>query len=166
MKAEGWHEISAVRDRVTRMVPATWSLDKYPNAETLKPNTRVVILDQDGPGVVTLVHGSDYNLGDDSRLVLRVWYDSEKEPAIEMPLMDFLGDIQSATQPYSTLYFSHVRKSHNFRLPMPFGEHIKIEVENPTPDYLFGYMDVQWDQVDDIPRETRYLRVAYKDGES
>jgi hypothetical protein len=164
MKAEGWEETSAVRDRVTRMVPATWPLDKYPNAATLGPHTRVTILDQDGPGVITLFHVSDYSQGDDSRLILRVWYDRERNPSIEMPLMDFLGDIQSATQAYATLYFSHVRKSHNFRLPMPFRNHVKIEVENPSSDHLLGYMSVQWDQVDGIPEASGYLRVEYQDG--
>ena len=33
---ENWTEISAVRDRTTRMLPYTWTLDKYPEAETFK----------------------------------------------------------------------------------------------------------------------------------
>jgi hypothetical protein len=162
---ERWEEVTAVRHQTTHMVPATWTLDKYPEANTLKPYSTITLLDQNGPGVVTLLHASDYGQGDDSRLILRIWYDHETDPAIEMPLMDFLGDIQSATQPYSTIYFSHVRKSHNFRLPMPFRKHIRIEVENPTSDHLFGYMDVQWDQVKDIPRYSGYLRVVYQNGQ-
>ena len=128
--SERWTEISAVKDRLTRMVPATWTLDKYPDAETLKPFSKITLFNQKGPGVITLFHVSHYGQGDSSQLILRVWYDREQDPAIEMPLMDFIGDIEAATQPYSTIHFSHVRKSHNFRLPIPFKEHIRIEVEN------------------------------------
>ncbi len=164
MTPERWEDVSAVRNRTTHMVPATWTLDKYPNAATLKPHSTLTLLDQQGPGVVTLFHASDYGQGDDSQLILRIWYDNETDPAIDMPLMDFLGDIQSATQPYSTIHFSHVRKSHNFRLPMPFRDRIRIEVENPTPDHLFGYMDIQWDQLAEVPSLCGYLRVAYQKG--
>ncbi|NQT51841.1 DUF2961 domain-containing protein [bacterium] len=161
---ERWQAISAVKAAKTHLVPATWTLDKYPDAPTLAPRAKIILLDQDGPGVVTLFHVSDYGRGDDAKLILRVWYDREKKPSIEMPLMDFLGDIQSATKPYSTVYFSHVRKSHNFRLPMPFRRHIKIEVENPTDSNLFGYMDIQWDEVEEVPETSGYLRVDYQSG--
>lgn len=161
---EDWIEITSVRNRTTHMLPATWTLDKYPDAETLKPNSTITLIDQDGPGVITQLHASNYGRGDSSRMLLRVWYDHEENPSIEMPLMDFLGDIGSVTPPYSTVYFSRVRKSHNFRLPMPFRSHIRIEVENPTSDHLFGYMDVQWDQLENVPAECGYLKVAYQDG--
>jgi len=163
MISERWQEISAVRDRKTHLVPATWTLDKYPDAPTLKPHAKVTLLDQKGPGVVTLLHVSDY-AGPSGKMILRVWYDKADKPAIEMPLMDFLGDIQPGVKPYHTLYFSRVRKSHNFRLPMPFRKHIRIEVENPTAKGLFGYTEVQWDEVRRIPADCGYLRVAYQSG--
>ncbi len=75
-----WQEISTIEDVETHMVPATWTLDKYPNAPTLKPRAKVTILDQDGSGVVTLFHVSDYGYGDDSKLILRIWYDREDNP--------------------------------------------------------------------------------------
>ena len=161
---ENWMEISAVKNQITRLVPATWTLDKYPDAKTLTPNSTIVLFNQDGPGVITQLHSSDYGRGDSSQMILRVWYDHEADPSIDMPIMDFLGDIGASTPPYSVLHFSRVRKSHNFRLPMPFRKHIRIEVENPTPDHLFGYMDVQWDQVESIPENTGYLKVAYQNG--
>ena len=65
--------------------------------------------------------------------------------------MDFLGDIQCESAYFSNLYFSKVKRSHNFRLPMPFREHIKIEVENTSSFDLWGYTEVQWEQVGAIP---------------
>ena len=40
-----------------------------------------------------------------------------------------------------------------------------MEVDNPTDKYMFGYMDIQWDEVDGIGDDCGYLRVAYKRGE-
>ena len=159
---ERWQEMSAVEDRKTHLVPATWTLDKYPDAKTLRAHSKVVVLDQKGPGVVTGLHVSDQVGCDQSKLILRVWYDGEKKPAIELPLMDFLGDIEAKAKPYHTIYFSRVRGSHNFRLPMPFREHIKIEVENPTDGNAFGYFETQWDETKDIPSRSGYLRVVYQ----
>ena len=113
---------------------------------------------------MTNFHVSNYLGGDASQLLLRVWYDRQDKPAIDMPLMDFVGDIQAAAKPYHTIYFSRVRASHNFRLPMPFEKHIRIEVRNPTDRYLMGYMEVQWDEVKALPNDSGYLRVVYRQG--
>ena len=94
----------------------------------------------------------------------RVWYDGEQTPAIEMPWMDFLGDVEAKTAHFSTVYFSHVKESHNFRLPMPFGKHIHIEVDNPTDKKLTGYSDIQWEKVAKLPEASGYLHVAYRTG--
>lgn len=160
----GWQKITAIPDAKTHLVPRTWTLDKYPDAPTLMPHSKVTVLDQNGPGVVTNFHVSNYAGGDASQLHLRVWYDRQEKPAIDMPLMDFLGNIQGAAKPYHTIYFSRVRASHNFRLPMPFQKHIRIEVENPTDRYLMGYMEAQWDEVKAIPQEAGYLRTVYRQG--
>ena len=146
-----WQEITALTDAKTHLAPATWTLDKYPDAKTLKAHSKVVLLDVKGPGVVTAFHVSDQSGCDAGKLMLRVWYDAEPQPAIEMPLMDFLGNIEAKAKPFSTIYFSRVRRSHNFRLPLPFREGIRIEVENPTDRNAFGYLETQWDEVTGDP---------------
>ncbi len=82
-----------------------------------------------------------------------------------MPWMDFLGNVEARSAHFSTVYFSHVRESNNFRLPMPFRKHIRMEVENTTDKNFCGYTDIQWEQVKALPANTGYLRVAYRTGE-
>jgi hypothetical protein len=82
---ERWKEISAIPDRKTHLVPSTWGLDKYPDAPLLTARSKVTLLDQDGPGVVTQIHVSDY-LGSNNRLVLRVYNPATrkgKAPALQ-----------------------------------------------------------------------------------
>lgn len=163
-----WQATARVKDEKTHVVPAFWA-----ELPKLNSKTRLKILDVDGPGVVTMIHlsaiGTNFGVGFDSAatqsLILRVFYDGEATPAIEMPLMDFLADVQAQSEYFSTVYFSKVKNSHNFRLPMPFRKHIVIEVENPSDQNVVGSADVQWEEVAQIPADCGYLRTAYQTGE-
>jgi hypothetical protein len=156
----------------SHLVPSTWPYDKYPQMPELDAGCTVTLIDQDGPGVISCLHISNYFTKQaftplpvgSPPLVIRVWYDHQAQPAIEMPLMDFLGDIQGESAYFSSLYFSKVKQSHNFHLPMPFRQHIKIEVENPSTINLIGYSEVQWEEVDAIPQDCGYLRVDFRSG--
>jgi hypothetical protein len=162
-----WQEVSRVRPGQSHAVPALWS-----NLPKLNARSKVRILDVDGPGVVSLLHvcnfvsatGFSGNSPGAQAVMVRVFYDAQAAAAIEMPLMDFLGDIQCQSALFNTVYFTKVKHSHNFRLPMPFRKHITIELENPSEENLTAYTDVQWEEVDRIPDECGYLRTDYRSG--
>ena len=165
-----WQTITCVRNQKSHVVPALWQ-----DLPKLNAKTKIKILDVDGTGVVSVFHvcnfvapgeGIIFNLEKyaSENVILRVFYDNEMKPAIEMPLMDFLADIQCKSVYFSTIYFSKVKDSHNFRLPMPFRRHIIIELENPTDVNLTAYTDIQWEEVDKIPDYCGYLRTEYRTG--
>ena len=166
-----WENLTLVGKANTRVVPSTWSKDKYPEAPELYAGMEVTALDVDGPGVVTNIHVSDYKVRTDptdrqsaSAIVVKVWYDYEESPSIKMPLMDFVGDVEASCDYYDTVFFSHVKLSHNFRLPMPFARHIKIQLENPSNIDLRGYIDIQWDKIERLPESAGYLHACYHSG--
>ena len=160
-----WEDVSRVRPGQSHVVPALWA-----NLPKLNARTKVKILDVDGPGVVSLFHVCNFgpaagfagNSPGAQSVIVRVFYDLQAAPAIEMPLMDFLGDIQCGSALFNTIYFTKVKHSHNFRLPMPFRKHISIELENPSAENLTAYTDVQWEQVERIPDDCGYLRTDYR----
>ena len=162
-----WQEVSRVRPGQSRVVPALWG-----NMPKLNPRGKVKILDVDGPGVVSTIHvcnfgpgaGFSGNTPGAQSVLLRVFYDRQATPAIEMPLMDFLGDIQCQSDLFNTVYMTKVKHSHNFRLPLPFRKHITIELENPSEEKLAAYTDVQWEKLDRIPDDCGYLRTDYRSG--
>lgn len=168
-----WKNITQIGFKKSYLQSSTWPYDKYADMPTLKASSKVTLLDVTGPGYVSCIHVSAYPdsfstvaKSDTAKNVLiRVWYDNEKTPAIEMPFMDFLADVDCKSQYFSTLYFSKVRESHNFKLPMPFREKIRIEIENTSDKDLVGYSDVQWEKVDALAGDAGYLKVAYSDGE-
>ena len=159
-----WQEVSRVRPGQSHVVPALWA-----DMPKLNARTKVKILDVAGPGVVSLLHVCNFggpagNSPGAQAVILRVFYDNQASPAIEMPLMDFLGDIQCRSVLFNTIYFTKVKHSHNFRLPMPFRKHMTIELENPSAENLAAYTDVQWEQVDRIPDDCGYLQTDYRSG--
>lgn len=164
---EPWQATATLGSSSSGMTPSLW--EKCPR---LNAGSKVRIFEAQGPGVVTLIHvsalGTNFGQGFDSEasqeVRLRVFYDGEQRPSIEMPLMDFLGDVQCRSSYFQTEYFSKVRESHNFRLPMPFRRSIGIELENPSAFDLVGYTDVQWDKVRRIPKDCGYMRVQYRQG--
>ena len=162
-----WQEVSRIRTGQSHVVPALWA-----NLPRLDARTKVKILDVDSPGVVSMLHVCNFGPGNGfsgntpgaQSVVVRVFYDSQTTPAVEMPLMDFLGDIQCQSALFNTVYFTKVKHSHNFRLPMPFRKHITIELENPSAENLAAYTDVQWEKVEQIPDDCGYLRTDYHSG--
>ena len=163
---ESWQELTSLGGKQSRMSIAHWPYDKYPSTPEITPKSRTTLIDADGPGVVSAFHVSAYRgePNTSADLILRVWYDNEPKPAIEMPWLDFLGDIGGRSGYFSTIYFSKVKESHNFRLPMPFRKHIRMEVENPTDTKFMGYTEVQWERIPSFPESSGMLRVDYRTG--
>jgi len=163
----GWRELSRVGHASTRGATAFWG-----GMPELEAKVKIKVLDVDGPGVITSIHVSAMSAagieGFDSpevgRLMIRVFYDGQATPAIAMPLMDFVGDIECKSQYFTSVFLSKVKESHNFRLPLPFRKHVTIEVENPSERKINGYIEMTYDAVDSIPADSGYLHVDYRSG--
>ena len=162
-----WQELSKVGQARTRGVTAFWG-----GLPELKAKARIKVLDMDGPGVVTSFHVSamaaagvqGFGSAPVAGLIIRVFYDGQTQPAIEMPLMDFVGDLECRSQYFSSVFLSKVKESHNFRIPMPFRKHVTIEVENPSDRKVDGYIELTYDEVEAIPADSGYLHVDYRTG--
>ena len=155
------------------LVNVSWNLDKYPEAPEFLPHSKLTILDADGPAMITNIHASAYyqkgRFAESETAAcsmwLRVYYDGSEIPAIDMPLMDFLGDVDCCCKPYATQYFSKVKESHNFYLTMPFERHIKIEVENRSNVDLNGYMTLQVEPLSRWDADLGYLYTQYREAD-
>jgi hypothetical protein len=156
-----------VRNEKTHVVPSFWG-----QMPQLKAKTCLNILDVNGPGVVTMIHssalgtsmGAGFNSEAVKSVMVSVFYDGETKPSIRMPFMDFFSDIQCESAYFSTIYFSKVKESHNFRLQIPFRKHITIKVTNTSDVDLVGYVDVQWEELSSLPENCAYLYTNYKSG--
>ena len=165
--ASNWRELSRLGHASTRGVTAFWG-----GMPELEAKAKIKVLDVDGPGVITSIHVSAMSAAGTqgfaappvAGLILRVFYDGQTKPAIEMPLMDFMGDAECKSQYFSSVFLSKVRESHNCRIPMPFRQHVTLEVENPSDRKVTGYIELTYDAVDAVPADSGYLHTDYRTG--
>lgn len=175
---DNWMEAATVDTDRSYLAVACWPYDRFPEMGQLMAGSQVVVLDTDGPGVVTNFHSSRMDILDEilftksaaeadayQRVLIEITYDHHEQPDILMPLSAFLADVDGACDQFRSVYFSKVAYSHNFRLPIPFRKHIKIVLKNPTETDLISYTDVQWKKLAKLPENVGYLRIAYFDKE-
>lgn len=172
-----WEKIARRDESRSYLERVCWPYDKYPDMPQLTAGSEIVLLDADGPGVVTNLHSSKMDCLDGvlgtvsacepdayARVMIEVTYDHREKPDISMPLCAFLADPGGNCDHYAVRYFSKVREAHNFRLPMPFREHIRIVLKNPTQTDLIGYTDLQWKRLAHVPENAGYLYADYRSG--
>ncbi len=116
----------------------------------IKPSETYQICDISGAGIIKhiwmTIASSDPNYL--RKLVLRMWWDNENNPSVEVPIGDFFGIGHGKTVNFWSLPFSNGPndgKGFNCFFPMPFTTHAKIEVENEsdTITVLYFYIDYE-----------------------
>lgn len=130
------------------------------------PGQTAVLLDQQGAGIIThiwfTINSSDrYHL---KNLVLRMYWDGETSPSVEVPVGDFfglgLGDYflyQSALTTVASI------KALNAYFPMPFGKSARITVTNegsePAENF---YYNIDYLTMAELPPDVGYFHAQYR----
>jgi hypothetical protein len=132
----------------------------------LMPGESVNMPVLEGPGVVTHIWFTSHSgwVGELHSLTLRIYYDGDKEPGVEVPVGDFFAvghgkpavvnsiPVQVSPTGSLTCYWR-----------MPFRKQARIVVTNDNPDRSTGlYWQVDWVQLDGLPAETPYFYARYR----
>jgi len=97
-------------------------------------------------------------------MVLRMYWDGEKDPSVESPLGDFFGQGWGEIYPYVALPLcaSHMRAL-NCYFPMPFRQSARIEIENDSEqncDAFYYYVD--YEEHDSIEPDLGYFHAQWR----
>ena len=97
------------------------------------PGDSALVLDLAGPGVVrrirlTLASGDPHYL---RRIVVRMYWDDEVDPSVEVPLGDFFGNAFDR-RPYAALPMGVSSGGFYSYLALPFARHARIALVNET----------------------------------
>ncbi len=116
------------------------------------------LLETTGAGIITHIwittacDEADYL----RKAVLRMWWDNELEPSVEVPLGDFFGIGHGLTRPFSSAALdmsAQGGKAFNCFFAMPFERHARVEVANECSDHvlvLYYYVDYEeHERIDD-----------------
>jgi len=132
---------------------------------TIDPGKRATILNVDGPGMITRIwftvdSRDPYYL---RRIVIRMYWDKELKPSVEVPLGDFFG-CGFAYTPYISEYLGMTSGGFVCYFPMPFEGHARIEVANETMQEIFAfYYQIDYQKMEGaMDREIGYFHAFWK----
>ena len=136
------------------------------DAIPIEPSQTAVLMMESGPGVIThiwfTISSADrYHL---KNLVLRMYWDGEAEPSVEVPVGDFfglgLGDYflyQSALTTVASI------KALNAYFPMPFGKSARITVTNEGKVRTGSfYYNIDYSLMAELPADLGYFHAQYR----
>lgn len=121
------------------------------HAYDIQPGQEKVLAEFDGPAKVTYFYITDNSLfhrTDTSGfaypgLILKVYWDGNDKPSINVPLWEFFGNFNRESVDYSSLPMQVNHWANICYLPMPFSKHARFTLENDgdvayTRDIAFG----------------------------
>ncbi len=107
---------------------------------TIEAGKKVTIFDAEGPGMIVRMWFSidspdPYFL---RRIVLRIYWENETRPAVEVPIGDFFGS-GFAYAPYVSQYLGMSGGGYVCYFPMPFERQARVEIVNETRQDISGF---------------------------
>jgi len=146
-----------------------WKYDRYKDLESLDSHKKIVVADLKGPGVIRLIHTTRHAPeGLFTRgIVLEIWFDDAKEPAVLSPLGDFFGDgCNGKSSDFSSLLIECPPGmagpgSYNCYFPMPFKNRARVILRNDTDRNAMNYSYVEWEKIPEWNKELGYFHATY-----
>ncbi len=144
----------------------------------LLPKQKVVIFDADGPGIIThfwttigqgLKEGSLVDPlktgGTDFRdFIIRMYWDNEEHPSVEVPLSELFGCGFGIRQKHhSIVSAADGRGGFTTYWQMPFKKAAKIELYNNTDVTFPVYWNIDWEAYDELSEDTVYFHSYYNE---
>ncbi|MCI0493311.1 MAG: DUF2961 domain-containing protein, partial [Planctomycetes bacterium] len=143
-------------------------LAKNGDSVPILPGGTLTLLDADGPGVIThfwnTIAAFDPFAG--RSVVLRIYYDGQEKPSVQVPLGDFFGVGHGAHKSFTSapVSVSAGGLARNCYWHMPFRKHIKVTVTNESLVYPVGsfYYYLDWQKRDSLPEDAMYFHAQYR----
>lgn len=125
----------------------------------------VQLADIQGPGKITYFYITDNETPKFTPgLVLKVYWDDQKEPSINVPLLDFFGVFEHKTIDYQSRMTSINHHCYMSSLPMPFAKRARFVLANDgDEDYsrVIAY-GIDYEKGDQYAKEGSRLHCAWK----
>ena len=144
-------QLALIRDFKSRRASSFDRTGGNRDAIPILPGGRLTVAEIDGPACIKHIWStnSHAHVRDAMRsLVLRIWWDGEKTPSVEVPLVDFFGGGFGICTNFRSLPLQmnpSRGRGMNCWFPMPFRRHARIEVHNEWHEKveLFYYVDYE-----------------------
>ena len=118
-----------------------------------------------GPGYINHIWLTSHagGVNELNALSLRIYWDDQKEPGVEVPLGDFFAVGQKVAVVNSVPVQVSESGSLTCYWRMPFAKSARIIVTNDNPNRATGlYWQVDWVELDSLPPDTQYFYAQYR----
>jgi hypothetical protein len=128
---------------------------------SIEPGETKTLAEVDGAGCVNKTYATVFSFDRLwlRKLVLRMFWDGEENPSVEVPFGDFYGVSNCIHRYFTSLClavyqgaYSIVTMGYNSYFPMPFGDGMRIEVTNegelPIPMFWYHIDYEEWNETD------------------
>jgi hypothetical protein len=145
---------------------------------TLKPGETATLADVEGPGLIThmwFTMGPETEAWDEAGhrmrryttvyrdIVLRIYWDGQKAPSVEVPIGDFFCNGHAVRCNILSLPINvNPAGGFNSYWPMPFAKHCKITVENQIGAPLGGFFYQISYALGPVPKDAAYFHASWR----
>ena len=159
-------DVAEIRPEIrTGFSHAGWKYDRYSEMPSLDAHTRMTVADLKGPGIIRHLHVTRHqNEQLTSRgVVLEIYFDGAKTPAVMCPLADFFGDgCGGKSMNFSSKFIECAPWSYNGYFPMPFKQSARVVLRNDTDQDIMDYSFVEWENVPEWNDRLGYFHATYR----
>lgn len=95
-------------------------------------------------------------------MVLKIYWDGQDKPAVEVPMGDFFGKVLGHALPFETALFADPEgRSYNCFIQMPFKKGALMVLENETERDVLLFYDVNYTQLTAPPADMLYFHAYW-----
>jgi hypothetical protein len=142
-----------------------WKYDRYAELQSLDAKARITVADIKGPGIIRHIHSTRHQPKElmARGVVLEIWFDDARQPAVLCPLADFFGDGCNGESTYFTSKLIECAPwSYNCYFPMPFRSRAKVVLRNDTDKNAMNYAYVEWENLPQWNEQLGYFHATYR----
>jgi D-arabinan exo alpha-(1,3)/(1,5)-arabinofuranosidase (non-reducing end) len=167
-QAAGLEDLARLMPGRTKAENALWIENDL--SARFNSSKRVVVADLKGPAIITMIHfAMPQTLKLNRDVLLRMYWDNENSPSVEVPLVDFFCDPAGLRDQLNTSLVNK-RRGFNAYFPMPFRRSARIELLYDGPlepgDELWKnmpcYSYVVYRAGKKIPHHTGYFHASWR----
>ena len=156
-KGKGGMAVKGVASEEARELGQGWKVNPF---VVINPGTIFTLAEISGPGLIEHIWMTP--TGNWRFSILRIYWDDEKDPSVEVPVGDFFAMGWGKYARVSSLPVCvNPGSAFNSYWPMPFRHKAKITMENLSEKAVIIYYQIDY-STDDVPKDAAYFHAQFR----
>lgn len=158
-KGAGGMSVDGTGAYAARELGQGWKVNPYVQ---IPAGEKMVIADVSGQGAIKHFWMTD-NAKEGRQLILRIFFDGQKKPAVEVPLSDFFcnADYREYRQLSSLAICVNPKRGLNCYFEMPYFKGFRFEIENQSSDLVSVFYQIDCEEKE-IPEDSLYFHAQFR----